>query len=149
MTAEFDDVAFDEEKEDEVAKVDARGKWVQNVGGSGTSKKKPRHVGPMDAFVSPPKSAQMGKSGNGVQTKINDAYKKELREKACVDIARWMYEAAIPFNAINYDSFNAAIQSIGWYGIGMKPPSYYEVRVPLLKKEVVHTNDIMKSHKEE
>ena len=31
----------------------------------------------------------------------------------------------------------------------MKPPSYHEVRVPLLKKEVVHTNDIMKSHKEE
>ena len=52
LTVEFDDVAFDEEEEDEVAKVDARGKQVQNVGGSGTSKKKPRHVDPMDAFVS-------------------------------------------------------------------------------------------------
>ena len=31
----------------------------------------------------------------------------------------------------------------------MKPPSYHEERVPLLKKEVVHTNDIMKNHKEE
>ena len=111
MTAEFDDVAFDEE-EDEVAEIDARGKRVQNVGGSGTSKKKPRHVGPMDAFVSPPKSTQIGNSGKGVQT-INDAYKKELREKAHVDIARWMYEAAIPFNVVNYDSFNVAIQSIG------------------------------------
>ncbi|KAL4638941.1 hypothetical protein ACB092_03G182200 [Castanea dentata] len=116
---------------------------------NGTSKKKPRHVGPMDAFVSPPKSAKMGKSGKGVQTTINDAYKKELREKACVDIAKGMYEAAIPFNAVNYDSFNAAIQSIGRYGVGMKPPSYHEVRVPLLKKEVVHTNDKMNSHKEE
>ncbi|KAL4653643.1 hypothetical protein ACB092_01G319700 [Castanea dentata] len=95
------------------------------------------------------RATKMGKSGKGVQTTINDAYKKELREKACVDIARWMYEAAIPFNAVNYDSFNAAIQFIGRYGIGMKPPSYHEVRVPLLKKEVVHTNDIMKSHKEE
>ena len=52
LTVEFDDVAFDEEEEDEVAKVDAHGKRVQNVGGSSTSKKKPRHVGPMDAFVS-------------------------------------------------------------------------------------------------
>ena len=66
MTAEFDDVAFDEEEEDEIAKVDARGKRVQNEGGSGTSKKKPRHVGPMDAFASPHKSAQMGKSRKGV-----------------------------------------------------------------------------------
>ena len=57
----------------------------------------------MDAFVTPPKTTQMGKSGKGVQTIINDAYKKELREKACVDIARWMYEVAIPFNAVNYD----------------------------------------------
>ncbi|XP_065621278.1 uncharacterized protein LOC136064046 [Quercus suber] len=137
------------EEEDEVAEVDAHGKRVQNVGGSGTSKKKPRHVSSMDAFVRPPKLAQMEKSGKGVQTTINDAYKKELREKAYVDIARWMYEAAISFNAVNYDSFNAAVQSIGRYEIGMKLPSYHEVRIPLLKKEVVHTNDIMKTHKEE
>ena len=32
-----------------------------------------------------------------------------------------------------------------WY----EAPKLPEVRVPLLKKELVHTNDIMKSHKEE
>ena len=69
LMAEFDDVAFDEE-EDEVAEVDAHGKRVQNVGGSSTSKKKPRHVGPMDAFVSPPKSAQMGKSERGSKQQL-------------------------------------------------------------------------------
>ena len=57
----------------------------------------------MDAFVTPPKTTQMGKSGKGVQTIINDANKKELIEKACVDIARWMYEVAIPFKDVNYD----------------------------------------------
>ena len=96
-------MTFNEEEQDEVAEVDACDTRVQNVGGSGTSKKKPRHVSPMDAFVTPPKTTQMGKSGKGVQTIINDAYKKELREKACVDKARWMYEVAIPFNAVNYD----------------------------------------------
>ena len=30
----------------------------------------------------------------------------------------------------------------------MKTPSYHEMRVPLLKNEVVHTDEIMKSHKE-
>ena len=55
----------------------------------------------------------MRKSEKGVQTTINDAYMKELRENACVDIARWMYEAAISFNAVSYEIFNAAVQSIG------------------------------------
>ena len=91
----------------------------------------------------------MRKSEKGVQTTINVSYNKELREKACVDIARWIYEAAIPFNVVNYGSFKAAIQSIRQYGIGMKLLSYHEERVPLLKKEVAHTDDIMKSHKEE
>ena len=103
----------------------------------------------MDAFVAPPKTTHLEKSGKRVQTTINDAYKKELIEKTCVDIARWMYDAAIPFNVVNYDSFKAAVQSIGRYGIDMKPPSYHKVRDPLLKKKVAHTNDIMESHKEE
>ena len=107
---DFDDMAFDEENEDKVAETDACGKRVQNVGGSGFSKEKSTHVGPMYAFVTPlPKTTQMGKSGKGVQTTINDSYNKELREKACVDITRWMYEAAIPFNVVNYDSFKAAV----------------------------------------
>ena len=91
----------------------------------------------------------MRKSGKGVQTTINVSYNKELIEEACVDIVRWIYEAAIPFNVVNYDSFKVAIQSIRRYGIGMKLLSYHEERVPLLKKEVAHTDDIMKSHKKE
>lgn len=121
-------------------------KQVQNVGGSGTSKKKPRPVGSRHAVITLPLTTQMGRSEEGIQATANDAYKKELREKACVDIARWLYEAGIPLDAVNYDSFKVAIQSIGQYGIGMKPPSSYEVRVPLLKKEVAHIDDIMKSH---
>ncbi|KAJ7977287.1 HAT transposon superfamily protein [Quillaja saponaria] len=88
-------------------------------------------------------------TGKEKQQTMNDAYKKKAREKVCEDIARWMYEAAIPFNVVNLESFKVALDSIGRYGIGLKPPSYYEVRVPLLKKEVQNTNDVMKSHKVE
>ena len=57
--ADFDDMAFDEEEEEKVVEIDACGKQVQNVGGSGISKEKLRHVGPMDAFVTPfPKTTQ-------------------------------------------------------------------------------------------
>ena len=83
------------------------------------------------------------------QSTINEACKKELREKACRDIARWMYDAAIRFNAVNYPSFDVMIESIGQYGVGLKPPSFHEVGVPLLKKEIGDVTKLMKTYEEE
>ena len=77
------------------------------------------------------------------QTTINDAYKKEARERACSLIARWMYEATIPFNVVTYPSFQPMIEAIGQYGVGMKGPSIYEVKVNQLKKELELTKDSM------
>ena len=57
------------------------------------------------------------------QTIMNDAYKKEEREKACSLISRRMYDAAIPFNAVTYPIFQPMIEAIGQYGVGMKGPS--------------------------
>ena len=42
----------------------------------------------------------------------------------------------IPFNAATYDSFHIMIEAIGQFGPGMKKPSMYDLRVPLLRKEV-------------
>ncbi|RVW72086.1 hypothetical protein CK203_054783 [Vitis vinifera] len=69
---------------------------------------------------------QNRKSGRMNQTTINDAYKKEARERACMLITRWMYEAAIPFNAVTYLSFQPMIKAIGQYGVGMKGPTLHE-----------------------
>ena len=80
------------------------------------------------------------------QTTFNDAYKKEAREKACTLIARWMYEATIPFNAATNPSFQPMIEAIDQYGVGMKEPSIHEVRVTHLKKELELTKDSMKDH---
>ena len=41
------------------------------------------------------------------------------------------------------------IESIGQFGPGLKPPSYHELRVPCLKKELEATNELMSSHKAE
>ncbi|RVW44197.1 hypothetical protein CK203_089456 [Vitis vinifera] len=48
-------------------------------------------------------------------------------------IIRWMYEAAIPFNAITYLSFQPMIEVIDQYGIGMKGPTLHEVSGPLVR----------------
>ncbi|KAL4272796.1 hypothetical protein GQ457_13G011720 [Hibiscus cannabinus] len=107
------------------------------------SVKRTRKVDPMDVFI---------KSSTQVTSKkmtINETYKKEQRKKACVDFSRWMYDATIPFNALNHPSFKVAIDSITRAGIGMKPPSAYEVRVPLLNKEFANTNESMRINREE
>ena len=80
------------------------------------------------------------------QTTINDPYKKEARERACYLIARWMYEAAIPFNAVTYPSFQPMIEVIGQYGVEMKRSNIYEVRATHLKKKLELTKDSMKDH---
>ena len=39
------------------------------------------------------------------------------------------------------------IKAIGRYDGGLRHPSYYELRVPLLKKVWDYTNDLFKGHK--
>ncbi|RWR90850.1 hypothetical protein CKAN_01997200 [Cinnamomum micranthum f. kanehirae] len=116
--------------------------------------KKPKQKGPINVFFTPdpnPEVVVQNRKAQGKQTRIdeNDSYRKELRKRACLRFARWMYDVGIPFNAVNYDSFGPMIEAIGQYGPGMKPPSYHEVRVPLLKKEIEHTNNLMKSHRKD
>ena len=68
-----------------------------------SSKKKKKQKGLIDHFFSTPNAEmvlQNWKRGKMNQTAINDAYKKEARERVCMFITRWMYEVVISFNAI-------------------------------------------------
>lgn len=106
-----------------------------------------RQKGPLDRFVLPPpeKAVQIRKMK---QTTMKDAYDKKARENTCQYIARFFYRTGLPFNVVKYEEFDCMVEAIGRYGPGLKPPSYHELRVPLLKYEVDHTNDIMKEHRE-
>ncbi|KAA0051856.1 uncharacterized protein E6C27_scaffold60G002890 [Cucumis melo var. makuwa] len=72
-----------------------------------------------------------------------------MREHTVQRIARWFYDAGVPLNACTYDSFTPMIESIGQFGPELKPPTYHELRVPCLKKELEATNELMRSHKAE
>ncbi|XP_070025199.1 uncharacterized protein [Nicotiana sylvestris] len=101
--------------------------------------------GPMDCYFPQKSRDKEGKSGNPQV----DA-KAILRDRAVTCFARWMYDAGLPFNCVNYtDTFAAFIEAVGQYGPGMKPPTYYEVSGPYLKKEVVEVNKIVEEHKVE
>ncbi|RWR76250.1 hypothetical protein CKAN_00468400 [Cinnamomum micranthum f. kanehirae] len=165
MLPHFDELAnaYEEDEEDDVEVIErgkrplAHGSEVSSARGSTTistvsKTKKPKQKGPIDVFFTPnPDVVVQNRKAQGKQTRIdaNDPYRKELRKRACIRFARWTYDTGIPFNAVNCDSFGPMIEAIGQYGPGMKPPSYHEVRVPLLKKEIEHTNNLMKGHRDD
>ena len=71
---------------------------------------------------------------------------KEERDEVNMHVANFFYESGIPLNAINARSFEIMCEAIGQYGPGYKPPSYHEVRVPLLAKAVEQINKLKEKH---
>ncbi|GAV59948.1 zf-BED domain-containing protein, partial [Cephalotus follicularis] len=58
---------------------------------------------------------------------------KEAIWRAKMDVAHWVYNACIPFNALQSPYFQPAIDAMVIIGRGFKGPSYHEIRVGLLK----------------
>nr|KAJ0190830.1 hypothetical protein LSAT_V11C800390750 [Lactuca sativa] len=84
-----------------------------------------------------------------VQSTMNSIFKKEERERVCQQIARFFYTSAIPFNCVKNPEFRKMIEMIGEFGRGLNPPSYHEIRVTMLKKEVDYTKSLMEDYKKE
>lgn len=60
-------------------------------------RKKPKQKGPIDMFFTPnPKDTIKGRK-RGKQQTINEVCRKELRDKACQEIAKWFYDAGNVF----------------------------------------------------
>nr|GME14779.1 uncharacterized protein LOC109154222 [Ipomoea batatas] len=60
-----------------------------------------------------------------------------------------MYEAGLPFNCVSYnESLQGFIDCVAQHGPGMKAPTYHEVRVSYLKREVEHVKELFKHHEE-
>lgn len=119
--------------------------------GSKFQLKKPKTKGPMDVYFTPDPEIEVENRRSGKQPKVDDntPQKKLLKERAHQAIARWIYDVGIPLNVVNVESFEPMIEAIGQYGPDLTPPTYYQVRVPLLKKEVENVNKQMEDHKKE
>ena len=71
------------------------------------------------------------------QTSIQSCMRtKGERDVVCLEIAKLFYECGIPFNVANSRQFEIAVEAITQYGSGFKPPTYHELREPLLDKVV-------------
>ena len=118
------------------------GRGVSTGSSYNTSNRKAR--GNLDAFVSV--SAQGSQMR---QPNIKEGFDKEMRARTIQKIARFFYQGCISFNCCNLDSFKDMVKAIGEHGPGLKPPSYHEIRVPLLKNEDKLTWEMMEGHREE
>ncbi|GJT08823.1 SCAN domain-containing protein [Tanacetum coccineum] len=87
--------------------------------------------------------------GKVQQNTLNKIFKKDEREKVCQQIARFFYTSALSFNCVKNPEFVKMVQMIGEYGRGLDPPSYHEMRVTFLNKEVDYTKSLLEDYKNE
>ncbi|KAK4283950.1 hypothetical protein QN277_000847 [Acacia crassicarpa] len=148
VTQAYTELQDDDEEEVEEIHTLKSGKRPATLSDSSTKKAK-NVKGPMDLllFKNPEATIKLGK--NTKQTSINDACNKEVRDLTCQFIARFFYRNGIAFNVARTKSFKLMVEAIGNYGKHLKPPSYHELRVPFLKKEIEETNKMLKKQKEE
>lgn len=83
------------------------------------------------------------------QMNIRESMDKNEVLKVHQHIARFWYQAGLSFNLIKLKSFENMVAAIGQYGPHLPIPSYHDIRVPLLKKEVEYTENLMKGHREQ
>ncbi|XP_022003656.2 uncharacterized protein LOC110901115 [Helianthus annuus] len=82
----------------------------------------------------------------------NNPIKEKLKTEAWDKFATWAYSVGLPFNAVCDESFQDMINAIGEYGRGMPAPSYYNIRVSLMKRKLEETKafvDSFRPHWEE
>nr|GEU74480.1 hypothetical protein [Tanacetum cinerariifolium] len=84
-----------------------------------------------------------------VQSTLNKIYKKDKRDKVCQQIDWFFYISALSFNCVKNPKFKKMIQMVCDFGRGLDPPSYHEMRVTYLKKEVDYTKALLEGYKKE
>ncbi|XP_075654754.1 uncharacterized protein LOC142624913 [Castanea sativa] len=62
-------------------------------------------------------------------------------------VARWMYDACIPINAVNSSYYQPMLNAVASYGPRYRGPNYHALRVPLLREAKREVQLIVDSHR--
>ena len=103
-------------------------------------------------FTHPPKSGSDSGHASQVQLPqmqptLDDHWKKQYRDIAYEYIARWWYDADIPFNAARSPYYQPMWDAIVACGRGFKGPSMHDLRGSLLHKEVASIEEYLTDFK--
>ena len=72
---------------------------------------------------------------------------KEAKKRVDMAIARFMYDACIPLNAVNSSYYQPMLNAIASIGPGYRGPNYHALRVPLLKEAKREVQMIVDSYR--
>ncbi len=114
----------------------------EHVGGSGvgaSASKRPR--GNLESFFVPCTTP-------GAQPTIDAKWKKTERNAAWECIARWWYDADIPFNVAKSVYYQPMLDAVASCGPGFKGPGYEDIWGHLLKNEVERVQQYLIEFKE-
>ncbi|XP_038711767.1 uncharacterized protein LOC120005961 [Tripterygium wilfordii] len=89
--------------------------------------------GPMERYIA---KIDDDEDVDRAKTTMTSTNAKQARSRVCLDIGRFFFENAIPFNVARSPSFINMCRSIGSYGQGLKPPTMHELRTWILKDEL-------------
>ncbi|KAL2328047.1 hypothetical protein Fmac_021474 [Flemingia macrophylla] len=129
--------------------ANAKDLWKLEV--LGDFRLKDTRKGPMDLnlYTKPQSTNAKNRKDKVVQAGIREVCDKKATERVYQSIARFWYQAGLSFNLIKLESFHDMLHEVAHFGKHLKPPSYHDIRVPLLQKEVEYTNELMKPLKEQ
>ncbi|CAI0458872.1 unnamed protein product [Linum tenue] len=114
-------------------------KHIAQVGGG---------VAKCKSFPDEPKLACL-KWLEGTEKKKQDKVVRELGLRSDVNVSSGVQQeegltcVVVAFNSIENDEFKQMVEAIGQFGPGLKPPTQYELREPLLKAEYARTKSLL------
>ncbi|KAJ1393565.1 hypothetical protein SESBI_34928 [Sesbania bispinosa] len=86
------------------------------IGSSGDFSLKDTRKGPMDLYTQPQSTAAKNRKAKVVQAGIRELCDKKATERVYQSIARFWYQAGIPFNLIKLESFHDMLRDVGHLG---------------------------------
>ena len=87
-----------------------------------------RNVGNIGNYFAP-------RTTPGSQPSIKSVFTcKEKKRRVDMAVARWMYDACIPINAVNSNYYQPMLNAIAAYGPRYREPNYIALQVPLLRE---------------
>ncbi|KAG6427340.1 hypothetical protein SASPL_111582 [Salvia splendens] len=105
--------------------------------------------GPMYAFMKRSASAEKLSKEKMRQQNVKESLDKKTIGLVHQNIARFWCQAGLSFKAIRLPSFEIIVRSIGEFGKHLPIPSYHNIRVPLLNKEMEHTESLLEKKMKE
>jgi hypothetical protein len=112
------------------------------------SNKQPKNKKNIKSYFTPSPNSASASQPSQTQPTLDSHWKKQYKDVAFEYIARWWYDADIPFNAAHSPYYQPMWDFVIAVGKGFKGPSTHDLRGSLLQKEGLSIEEYLKEFKD-